>query len=71
MTMHGLEERRTYAMGREAKKGRAEFFRWRNRVWQHFYYMRIYRWSFETADQSIVLNREALLFLQLRYNLGL
>lgn len=69
MTMHGLEERRNYAMGREAKKGRAEFFRWRNRVWQHFYYMRVYRWSFETADQSIVLNREALLFLHLRYNL--
>jgi glycosyltransferase involved in cell wall biosynthesis len=69
MTMHGLEERRNYAMGREAKKGRADYFRWKNRVWQHFYHMRTYRWSFETADQCIVTNRESLLFLQLRYNL--
>jgi glycosyltransferase involved in cell wall biosynthesis len=67
LTMHGLEERRNYAMGREAKKGRADFFRWRNRRWQNFYHMRTYRWSIETADQCIVLNRESLLFLQLRY----
>src|SRR6266403_554045 len=69
MTMHGLEERRNYAMGREAKKGRAEYFRWKNRVWQHAYHMRTYKWSFTTADQCIVLNREALLFLQMKYNL--
>jgi len=69
MTMHGLEERRNYAMGREAKKGRAEYFRWKNRIWQHAYHMRTYKWSFTTADQCIVTNREALLFLQLRYNL--
>src|SRR6266403_3477437 len=69
MTMHGLEERRNYAMGREAKKGRAEYFRWKNRVWQHAYHMWTYRWSFLTADQCIVLNREALLFLQMKYNL--
>jgi len=70
MTMHGLEERRNYAMSREAKKGRADYFKWKNRVWQHLYHMRTYRWSFETADQCIVTNREALLFLQLRYNLS-
>src|SRR5713226_8348609 len=69
MTMHGLEERRNYAMSREAKKGRADYFRWKNRAWQHLYHMRTYRWSFETADQCIVTNREALLFLQLRYKL--
>lgn len=69
MTMHGLEERRNYAMGREAKKGRSDYFRWKNRVWQHAYHMRTYKWSFVTADQCIVTNREALLFLQLRYNL--
>jgi glycosyltransferase involved in cell wall biosynthesis len=69
MTMHGLEERRNYAMGREAEKGRADYFRWKNRVWQRLYHMPTYRWSFETADQCIVTNREALLFLQLRYNL--
>jgi glycosyltransferase involved in cell wall biosynthesis len=69
MTMHGLEERRNYAMGREAKKGRADYFRWKNRVWQRFYHVPTYRWSFTTADQCIVTNREALLFLQLHYNL--
>src|SRR5260370_11316688 len=69
MTMHGLEERRNYAMGREAKKGRADYFRWKNRIWQHAYHMRTYKWSFTTADQRIVTNREALVFLQLRYNL--
>src|SRR5437660_1162093 len=69
MTMHGLEERRNYAMGREAKKDRADYFRWRNRVWQHAYHMRTYKWSFATADQCIVTNRETLLFLQLHYNL--
>jgi glycosyltransferase involved in cell wall biosynthesis len=69
MTMHGLEERRNYAIGREAKKGRADYFRWKNRVWQHLYHMPTYRWSFETADQCIVTNREALLFLHLHYHL--
>jgi glycosyltransferase involved in cell wall biosynthesis len=69
LTMHGLEERRNYAMGREAKKGRADYFRWRNRVWQHFYHMRTYRWSIKTADQCIVTNREALLFLHMHYKL--
>jgi len=69
MTMHGLEERRNYAMGREAKKGRADYFRWKNRVWQRVYHMATYKRSFATADQCIVTNREALLFLQLRYGL--
>ena len=69
MMMHGLEERRNYAMGREAKKGRADYFRWKNRVWQHLYHMRTYKWSFTTADQCIVTNREAQHFLQLRYDL--
>lgn len=69
MTMHGIEERRNYAMGEEAKKGRADYFRWRNRVWQNSYHMRTYRWSIKTADQCIVTNREALLILQLGYKL--
>lgn len=69
MTMHGLEERRNYAMGREAKIGRADYFRWKNRAWQRVYHMPTYRWSFRTADQCIVINRETLLFLQLHYNL--
>jgi len=69
MTMHGLEERRNYAMGWEAKKGRADYFRWKNRIWQHAYHMRTYKWSFTTADQCIVTNREAMVFLQLHYQL--
>lgn len=69
MTMHGLEERRNYAMGWEARKGRADYFRWKNRRWQRLYHMPTYRWSFLTADQCIVTNREALLFLQLHYGL--
>src|SRR5438552_3301381 len=69
MTMHGIEERRNYAMGREARKGHADYFRWKNRVWQSLYHMPTYRWSFKTADQCIVTNREALLFLELHYNL--
>jgi len=69
MTMHGLEERRNYAMGMEAEKGRAEYFRWKDRVWQHVYHIPTYRWSFKSADQCIVTNREALLFLQLHYKL--
>ena len=70
MSMHGLEERRNYAMAREAKKGRAHYFRLKNRIWQNFYHMRTYRWAIETADQCIVTNREALLFLQMQYGLG-
>lgn len=69
MTMHGLEERRNYALGREARKGRADYFRWKNRLWQHLYHMPAYRRSFKTADQCIVTNREAMLFLQLHYGL--
>src|SRR6266404_565166 len=69
MTMHGLEERRMYAMGREAKKGRADYYRLKNRVWQNIYYMPTYRYSATTADQSIVTNRETLTYLQLYYGL--
>src|SRR5215470_6945935 len=58
MTMHGLEERRMYAMAREAKKGRADYYRWKNRIWQKIYHLPTYRRSFTTADQSIVTNRE-------------
>ncbi len=70
LTMHGLEERRNYAMRLEAQKGRADYFRWRNRWWQNFYHMRTYRRSIETADQCIVTNRESLHFLQLQYGLA-
>jgi glycosyltransferase involved in cell wall biosynthesis len=43
MMLHGIEERRIHAMTREAKKGRAWYFRWKNRVWQKIYHMTLYR----------------------------
>ncbi len=67
MTMHGLEERRIHAMRREAAKGRARYFRFHNRLWHRFYSMPAYRYSIRTADFSIVLNREAWFFVQLKY----
>ena len=68
MLLHGIEERRNYAMRREAKKGRAWFFRFKNRLWQRVYHMRLYRWSAITADHAIVINRETWSMLQLKYN---
>ncbi len=67
MLLHGLEERRNHAMAREAKKGRACYFRWKNRVWQRLYHMPLYRWSIVTADHAVVLNRETWSMLQLHY----
>ena len=67
MLLHGIEERRNYAMSREAKKGRAWHFSWRNRVWQHIYHMRLYSWAITTADYSIVINHETWSFLEVKY----
>jgi glycosyltransferase involved in cell wall biosynthesis len=68
MLLHGLEERRNHAMAREAQKGRARYFRWKNRVWQRLYHMPLYHWSITTADHAIVINRETWSTLQLHYN---
>jgi glycosyltransferase involved in cell wall biosynthesis len=68
MLLHGIEERRNHAMSREAKKGRAWHFAWRNRIWQRVYYMPLYRWSIATADHAVVINRETWSTLQLKYN---
>ncbi|HXN50691.1 MAG TPA: glycosyltransferase family 4 protein [Candidatus Acidoferrum sp.] len=68
MLLHGIEERRNHAMLREAKKGRAWYFGFRNRLWQHIYHMPLYRWSIVTADQAVVINRETWSILQLKYN---
>lgn len=67
MFLHGIEERRIHAMGREARKGRAWYFRWKNRVWQRIYHMPLYRCSIQTADQAIVINWETWTMLQLKY----
>ena len=68
MMLHGIEERRIYTMGREAKKGRAWYFRWKNRVWQRMYHMQLYRWAIVTADHAVVINQETWTMLQLKYN---
>lgn len=68
MMLHGIEERRVHAMSREAKKGRAWYFRWKNRVWQRLYHMQLYRAAIVTADQAVVINRETWSMLQLKYN---
>jgi glycosyltransferase involved in cell wall biosynthesis len=68
MMLHGIEERRIYTMQREAKKDRAWYFRWKNRVWQRIYHMPLYRWAIVTADQAVVINQETWTMLQLKYN---
>ena len=68
MLLHGLEERRNQAMRREAAKGRAAQFLWKNRLWQHAYYMPLYRFAIVTADQSVVINRETWTMLQLKFD---
>jgi glycosyltransferase involved in cell wall biosynthesis len=67
MFLHGIEERRVHAMGREAKKGRAWYFRWKNRAWQRIYHMPLYRWCIQLADQAVVINWETWTMLQLKY----
>jgi glycosyltransferase involved in cell wall biosynthesis len=67
MLLHGLEERRNHVMSREHKKRRACHFSLKNRLWQHVYNMRLYRWSIETADHCVTINRETWSALQLKY----
>src|ERR1700683_3298552 len=67
MTMHGLEQRRVYAMRVEKSTGQAWHFSWTKRVWRSAYYEPQFDLAIRTADQSIVLNREAWSYLQLCY----
>ena len=69
MTLHGLEERRVYAMSREAKKGRAWNFSLKNRLWHLFFHMPRFRWSIQTADGAHTCAREVWSTLQVKYNL--
>ena len=68
MMLHGIEERRIYTMGREAKRGRAWYFRWKNRVWERIYHLPLYRFSILSADHVAVINWETWTMLQLKYN---
>ena len=69
MTLHGLEERRVHVMRREAKKGRAWNFTWKNRLWHRFYHYPRFRVSIRTADAAHTYSRDVWNILQLKYNL--
>jgi glycosyltransferase involved in cell wall biosynthesis len=69
MTLHGLEERRVHVMSREAKKGRAWNFGWKNRLWHRIYHFPRFRWSIRTADGAHAYSRDVWNLLQLKYNL--
>jgi glycosyltransferase involved in cell wall biosynthesis len=69
MTLHGLEERRVHVMSREAKKGRAWHFSWKNRLWHRLYHFPRFRWSIRTADGAHAYSRDVWNTLQLKYNL--
>src|SRR5271154_7252855 len=70
MCLHGLEERRVHVMSREAKKGRAWNFSWRNRAWHRLYHQPRFRWSIKAANGAHTYSRDVWTLLQLKYNLG-
>jgi glycosyltransferase involved in cell wall biosynthesis len=69
MTLHGLEERRVRVMRREARKGLAWNFGWKNRLWHRVYHFPRFRWSIRTADAAHVFSRDVWNVLQLEYGL--
>jgi len=69
VTLHGVLERVGHAMRREAAKGRAEHFRWKNRIWHNLYHMPIYRLAVTTAQHVMIVNREGLSVFQLTHGL--
>ncbi len=69
MTLQAAEERYAHAMRGEARKGRAAYFRWKNRVWHRVYHLPCYHRSILSADYSMVANREGAAFLQLHHHL--
>ena len=70
MTLHGLEERRVEVMTREAKKGRAWNFAWKNRAWHTVYHFPRFRWAIRTADGAHVYSRDVWNMLHLKYGLA-
>jgi glycosyltransferase involved in cell wall biosynthesis len=67
LTLHGLEERRARVMRREAARGRAWNFGWKNRLWHRLYHFPRFRWSIRTADAAHVFSRDVWNVLQLKY----
>ena len=70
MTLHGLEERRVEVMTREAKKGRAWNFGWKNRAWHSLYHFPRFRWAIRTADGAHAYSRDVWNLLQLKYGMA-
>ena len=70
MTLHGLEERRVDVMTREAKKGRAWNFNWKNRAWHRLYHFPRFRGAIRTADGAHAYSRDVWNLLQLKYGLA-
>lgn len=66
-TLQGSEERYAVAMRFEAKKGRASYFSWKNRVWQRVYRQTMYDVALSTADFGNVANREGWILSELKY----
>jgi len=69
MTLHGLEERRAHVMRREAAKGRAWNFGWKNRMWHRLYHCPRFRCAIRTADGAHVYSRDVWNCLVLSYDL--
>jgi glycosyltransferase involved in cell wall biosynthesis len=69
MTLNGLEERRIYSMKREAKKGKAFHFSFKNRLWQRIYHMPRFYFSIKTADHALCVGREVWTLSQVKYDL--
>jgi glycosyltransferase involved in cell wall biosynthesis len=69
MTLHGLEERRIHSMKREARKGKAFHFSFKNRLWHRMYHLPRFYFSIKTADHALCVGREVWTLLQLKYDL--
>src|ERR1700730_13401167 len=69
MTLHGLEERRIHSMKREARKGKAFHFSFKNRLWHRIYHMPRFYFSIKTADHALCVGREVWSMMQLKYDL--
>jgi len=69
LTLQGSEERTVQVMRGEAAKGRAPYFRWKNRQWHRVYHTQMYHQAFRGVDYAIVANREAATALQLLHGL--
>ncbi|HLK06204.1 MAG TPA: glycosyltransferase family 4 protein [Candidatus Acidoferrum sp.] len=69
VSLHALEEWRSHTMKREARKGRAWHFNWKNRAWQRVYNQSRFDYSVLTADGAHSFCRDVWTLLHLKYDL--